>query len=184
MQINKNNKRKIVLIVTLVAVCAAGIVYSAYALKIPPFAQRDNRTINLDKPTEEEVQAGIDIKNKSNGDNSQTGSDPALPPKEITDSSNKSVNVAITAANIEGSTLRIRTLIQYVTSTGNCTLTLTGPQQKIYSATANVQALPSSSTCRGFDVPLSDISSGEWKIELNFVDNNIIGSSSSKALIP
>ena len=161
-----------------------GAVSAAYALKIPPFTQRENSTINLDKPTNEEIQTGNDIKNEVNGDNSQTGSDPALPPEEITGSDNKSVNVEITASNIEDSILRVRTLIQYVTATGNCTLTLTGPQQKVYTQTATVQALPSSSTCRGFDIALSNLSSGEWKIELSFADNNIIGSSSSKVLIP
>ena len=186
MKINKKNstqQKKSVFIISIIAAVLLVAISAAILIKVAPNSNQGS-TINLDKPTEEQLQTGDDIKNEANGENSQTGSDPALPPKAIEGSDQKTVNTEITAANIDGAVLHVRTLIQYVTTTGSCTLTLTGPQQRTYTATAAIQAMPSSSTCRGFDIALSDLSSGEWKIELSFVDSNIIGSSSSKVLIP
>jgi hypothetical protein len=36
-----------------------------------------------------------------------------------------------------------------------------------YSTSVDIQALASSSTCKGFDVPLSQLSSGTWNISID-----------------
>ncbi|MNY56713.1 hypothetical protein D3C86_1928200 [compost metagenome] len=60
---------------------------------------------------------------------------------------------------------------------------MTGPQAKTYTATVAVQALPSSSTCKGFDVPLDNLSSGAWTIKINFNNDELTASTSKEIII-
>jgi hypothetical protein len=175
MKIAQPKNRKKLIIVSLLAILLLGSIGTgtAYLLKVGPFADQ----INLDKPSDDELKTGSDIKkgsvDQSNDGKQQTGSDPAPDPVPIPSSNMKSVNMDITAANQNGGTLSIRALIQTVVSTGACKLTMTGPSGKTYSSSANVQALPSSATCQGFNVPVSELSPGSWKINLTFTNDTL-----------
>jgi len=78
------------------------------------------------------------------------------------------VNANITYTTQTSSSLRIGTLIETVTSTGSCTLTMT-KGDKTFTQTVDIQALASSSTCKGFDVPLASLSSGLWDIKIDII---------------
>jgi hypothetical protein len=89
----------------------------------------------------------------------------------------------ITAANQDESTLHIRTLIQTVASSGTCTLNMTGPNNKQYSASVDVQSLPSSTTCKGFDIPLTSLTPGTWKIAIEFNNETLLASTTKEVVI-
>lgn len=73
--------------------------------------------------------------------------------------SNKSVNQT-------QQQLTIRVVInQFLSQNGSCHLTLTKDKHTV-SITAPTIDNPSSSTCEGFDVPLSQLSSGKWKLQI------------------
>lgn len=63
------------------------------------------------------------------------------------------------------SSLKIGTLIEKVTSVGDCVLTLSHDNQTV-TKTVGIQPLASSSTCKGFEIPRSDLSSGSWTINI------------------
>jgi hypothetical protein len=75
-----------------------------------------------------------------------------------------------------GDSYRVQTLIQTVTNSGLCTIVITDSEGKVYRATADVQALPSSSTCKGFTIPVSELSVGKWNINLQFENDSVRGS--------
>ena len=180
----KNNK-KLAAILTgsiLLAVTATALSYSFGTW---PFDKHDDNSINLSKPTKEELQAGEQAKkqtvNQTNAKNNNTGSDPSLAPQPIEGSDKKSINMEITATNQTDSILQIRTLIQTVINTGECSLSMKGPDGAAYNAKADVQALASSSTCKGFDISLDQLTPGAWTITVSF-DNDELSSSTTKEI--
>ena len=184
--IQPNNKKKIIIIASIVAILLATATAYAYYSKLGPFTANSNDSINLDKPTKDELETGERIKEQSvipDGDKQTSGSDPAPAPQPIEGSDKKSIHVEITAANQNESTLQVRTLIQAVTSTGTCTLSMTGPQGKTYTSTVDIQALSSSSTCKGYDIPLTDLAPGTWSLSLNYESSDIIGTTNKEMTI-
>lgn len=130
---------------------------------------RGNTTeIDNNPPTKEQVKAGKAI--KSGG-----SSDTPIGPTTVEGSDKKSVQLLITAANQNDPYLQIRTQINAVESSGTCTLTLTNNQGKIVTKTADIQALAKTSTCQGFDVPLSELSVGNWHIKVTYFSNTMTG---------
>lgn len=137
---------------------------------------KSGSSTNLDKPTDGQVQAGSDIK-KENLDKANGDSD--TPPAPVTQpgSDKKSVEIIITAANQNNNVLQIRTQIATVTSTGKCTLTLSKAEQTV-TKTADIQPLASTSACKGFDIPVSELSLGSWQATLTYENDSLIGSAS------
>jgi len=165
---NHKNKisKKVVLIVVVILLIAAGIA-GYYYLQFSKNNTSPNTTgtqdttekkvndINLNNPTNEQVQAGKDTKKDT-----VNNSTPDTPTP-----SESSFNATITAANQNGSLLQVRTLIDTLSTKGTCELTLS-QGSKVVVKTADIQASANSSTCKGFDVPVSELSSGDWKLSL------------------
>lgn len=124
--------------------------------------------------TDSQADAGKNIKEDTVNNNPSGGSNDK--------DTSSSVNVTITAANQNGSNLQIRTLIEDVTATGKCTLTL-AKGNSIVTRTAGVQALASASTCAGFDIPVSELSIGEWIVTIDFSNDNLSGSATKTITI-
>ena len=170
--IQPNNTKKVVLIGLLITSLLLLTTASMFYFKAGPFAAKNNDSINLDKPTNEQIDAGQAAKNQAinqaNKQDTNTGSDPAPAPQPIEGSDKKTVHMEITTANQTTSNLQIRTLIQAVVSTGDCNLSMKGPLGRTYTAKAGVYALASSSTCKGFDIPLDQLTAGAWTITVDF----------------
>lgn len=162
-----NTKRLIIVIIILVAaaIVASGL-YVAYGTNLFNHSKDTDSTINERAPTNEEVDAGAEIKDESvNGSKDGSSDTPAAPiPQE---NGKSKVIVSITSSNVNSGTLQVRALIEAVVSNGTCTLTLTKDDNTI-TKTSNTQALPSTSTCQGFDIPTSELSSGQWTLNLTF----------------
>jgi hypothetical protein len=127
-----------------------------------------------DKPTNEQVEAGEGTK--------PGGSDSTPAPTPQPGSNKNSINMSFTAANQNGSILQLRVLISSVVNTGECTLTMTKDGVTV-SRTASVQALASSSTCKGFDIPVSDLSTGTWQAVINYENDTLTGTTSKAIAI-
>lgn len=180
---------KIILITTAAIVVVAGLLLGyMYYTKSGLFATSSQPTlINYGPATSEEIKAGEEIKQQTPetaGDkNPGTGSDPTPTPTPGENNAKSTVSVEITAANQSGNTVYIRTLIQSLASSGSCTLNITGSAGKTYSATAKTQTGPSTSTCMGFDVPVSALSAGIWSIAINYEDSVSKGSASKEITV-
>lgn len=173
MKIN-NKKRKSGIktgftILGIVVFAGVAVLLYAYSFKKGPFAEpapQDTTTgsINYNPPTSEEKAVGESIKNRAN-------QAPDTPPS-VTNGAKTAVVMDITALSQESDVLYIRTIIRTLTSSGTCTLSMSGPGGKTYQATANVQAGPNSSTCQGFNVPVTQLSSGAWKLTITFENSS------------
>lgn len=186
MQIKHKNmtlKHKLAIVLLATAVIAAG--FSTYALV---FNRGDNNTASRsfgDAPTGEQLSAGDDIADRtktqsdSGNDPNAVGSDRPPAPTPDPDGGKSIVKVTIASVNQNDGVLQIRTLISAVTSTGSCTLTLVKEGVTI-TRTAQIQALPSSATCKGFDIALSELSVGPWQATLVYENDELTGTATKE----
>lgn len=143
--------------------------------------------IDYNKPTNEQIQAGNDIKKEQIENNSKPSSgsntdQSASTPLPSPSGQKTSISMTITAANQNDTSFQIRSLISTVTNDGTCTLTLTQGTKTI-TKTAGVQAAANSSTCKGFDIPLGELSVGSWQAAIRFENNVTIAETSQKISI-
>lgn len=182
-----NSNKKIITIIIAAIVLILGATAAAYCLKVGPFSSKANNSVNLEPATEDQKTTGSDIKKNTleqvNAGKESTGSDPSPAPQPVEGSSKKSVGMEISAANQTASMLQVRTFIQTVTSTGTCKLSVKNAQGTEFTATADTQALSSTSTCKGFDIPLDKLSPGVWNIVIDFSNDNLIASTSKEVTI-
>lgn len=182
----KSNK-KVIIIVAAILLAALGATYAAYHFQTGPFSPQPHNSVNLDPATTDQKAAGNDIKqstlNQVENGKESSGSDPSPAPQPIEGSDKKSVGMEITAANQTATTLQVRTFIQTVTSTGTCTITMKNSQGMTYANTVDTQALSSTTTCKGFDIPLDQLSSGTWTINIDFNNDTLIASANKEITI-
>lgn len=161
MKIQKNRlTQKILTITAILCILFAGglIAYkllSTEKTKNTSETTTDNhdysRKTDLNSPSDDQKEAGDETKKHTT--NNTDASEPE----------GNGLSVSITAANQNDTTLQIRTLINSVIGNGTCRLDMTKEQAKI-TRSVDIQALPSNSTCKGFDMPLSELSKGDWKV--------------------
>lgn len=177
---NKKDIKKIVLISVAIVVLAASGVFAYRHFTQKPAASTDTGSVNYDPPTQEEKSTGDAIKEQglSGSDQAPQPTTPASP-----SDTHSTVGMDITALNQASGTLYIRTLIQAVTSSGKCYLTMKGPDGKAYSASVGVQAGPSSSTCAGFDIPVSSLDSGTWSVSITFENDTLRGAATKDVAV-
>jgi len=179
--LSTNKKRfpkKLIITAGVVILLIAGALTYVYAFNgnlfgwtAPRTTTTGNTSIDYGPPTSEQKKSGTQTKSGSTN-----SSDTPPAPTPITGSTKKTVQVTITAANQNGSTLQIRTLIGAVEDTGTCALTLTRTGQTTVTKTAGTQALASTSTCKGFDVPTSELSTGAWQVLITYDSSTLTGS--------
>lgn len=175
----KSTKKYYLIVAAAVLLLVAGAFTYVYALngsifgwKKPPV---NDSSINYSPPTEEQKQAGENTKDASlNSPEEQKPNNTAETPTPPTPAqgSKSIIGLTITAANQNPPSFQIRTEIGTVTSEGTCTITLTKGSKTI-TKTADVQALPRISTCKGFDIPLTELSSGQWNVALHFENSTL-----------
>lgn len=94
-------------------------------------------------------------------------------PKNTAPTPKSSLTGVINYKNVSDGNLTIRNTIDQLVTSGTCTLTLTNSQTgKIVTKTADIIANPSSSTCKGFSIPVSELSPGKWRIAIDMVSGN------------
>lgn len=175
MRIQHRSSKKLPIIITSLVVIAAlmggHFVYHHYST---PKADRPTSQINYKKPTKAQINAGQQIKKQvqDSASKSTSGTDSSSSP------SSSSLQTQITTATVQGSTLYVRNDITGIYQDGSCTLTLTQGSQTV-TETAGIQPLPQSSTCKGFNIPTSKLSSGTWNIKLVVTINSQTASAAS-----
>ena len=183
---NKSNKKAFAIIATA-AILLLAMTATAYYLKVGPFNNPLSDSINLEPATKDQKSTGDNIKEstleQTNAGKENTGSDPSPAPQPVEGSDKKSVGMEISAANQTDTTLQVRTFIQAVTTTGACNLAMKSTHGATYTATADVQPLSSTTTCKGFDVPLTQLTPGAWTISIDFSNNTLTASTSKEITI-
>lgn len=162
------------------AILLAGVLIWIYHSQAPAEAPKhDSQTINYAPPSKEESETGESIKKNAN---SNTNSQPpsATPPDNTQQST---AGMEITATTQDTNSLYVRTLIQTVTSSGTCTLIMHGPGSRTYTTTSPVQPLPNTSTCAGFNIPISKLSAGTWSLLIKFANSSTSASVSKEVTV-
>lgn len=181
----KSNKPRVVVIATIAIVTLVlGVMFVTKTGLFMPIASNNNDNSSLSK---DEKTAANTIKDRATEDAKKntegTGSDPLPQPTQPEGPSKPVVGLDITSVNQDSTTLRIRTIVQSVSSSGNCTISMKGPSGKSYTEKVEAQPLPSSSTCKGFDIPISSLSKGDWTVTINYEDAGVTGSATKEVSV-
>lgn len=176
MKINRSNKQtKTIIIIASSVVISLVIGWGAFSYykKVWPFAAQESVTptsaegddsINLDPPTQQEIEESQDAKKRV----TQTDQNP----NESIDaeqSEKKSVGVGISFADVYKGNLEIRAFTNgAIQGTGTCTATVTKGGQTI---TKSVKAFidTSSTQCHPIYIPVEDLNAGTWNVSVKFV---------------
>lgn len=168
-----HKRRWPIVIISVAVLLAASAV--AYAFTQEPSTNKqqgggtshttDTTQTNLSPATDDEKQAGSDTKKDSIDNKTDSSSG---------DSNGQSFSVTLTASSQDSGVYHLRYLIQATLGSGTCTLTLTKGSTAV-ERSASVQASASTSTCQGFDIPTSQLSSGQWQASLNVTSGDQSG---------
>jgi flagellar basal body-associated protein FliL len=169
MEITQKKSKKIYIIITIIAVFVAALSYYIFAMNGSifgwKFKKADDSSINLAPPTDEQTKAGQQVKQETIENNQgKPNSSDDTPDTTTSDT----LSVGFSAVNQNDNKLQVRIMVQEVPSSGTCTLTLTNGSQTV-TKTASVYPTAAISTCQGFDVPVSELSSGAWSVTVDVV---------------
>lgn len=174
-KIKINHKKIIVIIIAAIIVLIAilsifSLVTKKATTSVPDTTNSERiNVINLSTPTNEERNAGQTTKKDTI--NSNNSSDP----------SNEPVSVSLHGIK-NGDQIVFDTLIQAVSSIGQCELSITSNSKTIVK-TADIFANPSTSICKGFSVQVSELPIGIWKAELRVTIGDRFGSDSTEVIV-
>ncbi|MDQ3064774.1 MAG: hypothetical protein M3Q36_00710 [bacterium] len=180
---NKSPRKKIIIGSAIGFLLLLGVAFYSYQYwsQLNESATTgDVNKVDYNPPTDDQKTAGEKIKEQSI-EKDELGK-PGTDGPESGQGNDENINVTITSANQQGSILRIRSLIDIVTNTGTCTITLT-KGSAVVTKTSDIQAMANSSTCKGFDIPTSELSAGQWHIQLNVSSNNRSGTTAKDITI-
>lgn len=173
----------IILAVSVVAILiGAGISYalinnqksSNSTETTQPATPDTTNTINNEQSTQEQVEAGTIIKEQSSSQSAGTNSN-----------QNNTLTVSATAFENSATNIRVVVNISQNIDQGTCVVTISNNTlSKSYSA--DVQFSGTYSTCKGFDIPKSDLGSnpsGNWDIKLNVTSGSKQGEATTSIKI-
>ncbi|TAL15311.1 hypothetical protein EPN95_00255 [Patescibacteria group bacterium] len=188
-KVNKKPVKKILLIVVVILVFAAAYLITAHAATLWPF--RANPVASTVKSTPSSTASGsqsatVGAKATDTANSSSTGTTTKNSSTDGSSSSPISSDVSIISSGQNGDTLSVRTLIADIESSGTCTLTLSKGSTRVTNIpSVGIQAGPSSSTCQGFDVSISQygITSGTWTIVIDVTSGSTTNSTTGTVVI-
>ena len=176
MNINTPKKKmsKKVIIITLVVVTLAVASAGAYFL----FSPNDEKDTIKDSQSKE---TNSSTSTTEDQDTTSTNATEHEAEKDITPSyegentnTSQTLTGVINYAGVANDILMIRTTINQALSSGTCRLALSNGSATV-TRDSNIALNPSSSTCEGFDVPISELGSGNWTITITVTSDNRSG---------
>jgi len=184
------NKKGIAVIATVAVLLVASPFVYVYAFNGNLFGwQKSNTskeqtpTINYDKPTQEQIDAGNDAKSDSDDTYDSTKGESDQPSAVTLPSGKYSADVTIIdsgSINNDGD-VSIRASVDAIDSQGKCTLNiLTKSGAVAVNQVADTQAQSSYSSCLGFIVNKSDLPSGTYTVKITYSSNTHEGSASAE----
>jgi cytoskeletal protein RodZ len=159
MHLKKSHKTRTIVIVVIAVlfVLSGGALLYWYSLTQTPINNQPDQSI-------------VDTNDSSHTDSANyTGREADKEPLQ-NDSANvdqDSLTAYITTKNVIGNQLQIRIQIEQYVSSGSCKITIGD-----YSAQADIVQNPSSSSCAGWDIPLSQLATGRQAIVVDIISND------------
>lgn len=150
--IQSDNKKKRILSIILLLLLTVSIIYLSI-----------NQLGLLNKDID---QNNNDANSNIDQNNNDSSISPKTPASNQTDSkTTDTLGATITYIKQENDLLKIGIDIDLVTSTGECTLNLSKNTEKL-NYIVEIQPLASSSTCKGFEIPVIELSPGNWDMSI------------------
>lgn len=138
--------------------------------------QKDSTDTSNTSTTGETPSQNIPVDSSGNPEANHTPKQFETPPKTSSpDSNSNQLSGVVNFKQVSQGALNIRVTIDQHISSGSCTLSLTNSSGKTVTRTADVIANPSSATCKGFTVPVSELSSGKWNIMVSITNSSQSG---------
>ena len=188
MEIKKHNNTKKIIIAVIIVVVIAAVVAGAWFLTRPnddggPKSNDDTTQTEDKQPDSDDDDTSDDSSDDTSdqtdeqSDNQTADDDPTnggkTPPRyeggSVQDSDTLTGNIS--GISVAGNNLSIRvTINQYITdSDGRCELTLTAPSGATYDYWSDLIQNPQSTSCYGWDIPVSELGgnvSGHWSAKV------------------
>ena len=187
MKINKKYNRKNLTIFAIIAVVLLTVFTyivifngSIFGWQLHSTQRNTNDSTGYTTPSDAQIKNGQQIKQKTTGDkNATSGSDHPQAPVTQANGKNR-IQLDITSITKAGSTLlKVSTLISFLDQTGSCNLSMQDSDANlVYKASVGVQPMSNSSTCKGFEIPVGNLTPGIYKFYLTYssADSKTYGS--------
>lgn len=168
-----NNKPLLVILaIVLVLLVGSGVTYALFQPWNNQESQTESEAVNdvdYDKATQDQIDNGADIKEDVINNDTPT----------LTNN----LSLTISSFKKDPSTYHIGVDIAQLISSGGCKVTLSSPNKQSKTYTSDIQALPGYSTCKGFDIPLSELQSVNWTIEASVTSGSSNGTAKGEVTI-
>lgn len=177
MKIQKSKKRysisikKILLVILLILLSFLLILIVVYPYIKPSLdkqADISNNQTNTQTPNSQQ--------NNTLQETAQNRESEKKPLQTVENPPSQSNNVSgvISYKNVNDGQLILRTTINQALSSGSCTLTMKN-RDKTLTKSADIVQNPSSSSCMGFNIPISELTSGSWTINIKINSGTLSG---------
>lgn len=176
-KINKKNRRRrthhpVVTVVVILFLIGVLIFVSKLLVNRTADDAEDNKKSNPETSQNKKAEKTPTEDNSPSDDNEHKtpiqndGEDPNI---------KDSLTGVLTMADILDGVLRIRVNIDQYLSSGTCKLTLYSESGKTFTVDAAIIPSASTSTCEGFDISTSNLSSGHWYISIDLESSDKTG---------
>jgi len=182
MRIKRNSNKNKVLAIIVAAIFLLGASYVGYAYtsgtgpwrqSTSPQSSENNRSKSSSTDQDTTPEEGNPQNPESKGPNKtpQQFEEESKPAAD-----NSTLSGVINYKTVSDDALSLRVTIDQKLDSGSCILTLTRKSDgKSVQKTVKILSNPSSSTCKGFDVPTSELGKGTWNIEIAIKSNDSTG---------
>lgn len=167
MRVQKKSKQGLIIaivavVIVITAALTAYLVLSQPSQQNNTSPQKDTSSANKnpDKLTDK---GSVDIDSTTN--KPETEKDIQPPYEGENPNVSKSLTGVINFKSVIDGTLTIRNTINQALSSGTCDLTMTNGSKTV-TKNSGITQNPSSSSCEGFDIPVSELASGSWKVSI------------------
>ncbi len=178
MKIQRANKKTLLIILIIVLAIGASTAGALYYINSNGSSE-DKTAVPTKAPsdTRQASELAEDADNKSESPNSDQPNEPVL-----NEETGKKTVQMIASANVSGGSLYIRGGLNYpAPEDGSCFAVLTSPTGATIQKNTTVLHNPASADCKTISVPVSELSSGNWKVVLKFTSANYEGTSNEAA---
>ena len=139
----------------------------------------DNQAVNTEKSDikkSEEDKTGEKADNNSDDSNEKTEQEEKVPQYDG-ESPNRSETLTgvISYAGVSGDNLIVRVNIDQYLAGGSCKMNLIKDGATVYNNTVAIESSVSTSTCNGFNVSVSEVGSGNFRIEVTLESDGKYG---------
>jgi len=168
---SRKNRSKIISIIVIVAIIITGTSYYYWQ----KYIKTNQSVVNNNQPIDQNINY-----NPPTADQKKAGEDQKLNNQTPTSTT---TSTTITTKNVTTNILQIRSITSgAISSSGTCNLILTRDGVSI-SKTASTYAMPSSSTCQGFDINRTELPNGTWQINLDVIIDGEKSSAASEVIL-